>query len=97
MGRKKKFVNKTQYPDYAIERFTRCIFDDVLAFFATEEGQREYEAWEAEQQKIVELNRNKKRAASTAALVVYWGFFFLGPRGLDSGRISQPLAKYVCS
>ena len=49
MGRKKKFVNKTHYPDWAIERFTRCIFDDVLAFFATEEGQREYAAWEAEQ------------------------------------------------
>ena len=49
MGRKKKFVNKTHYPDWVIERFTRCIFDDVLAFFTTEEGQREYEAWEAEQ------------------------------------------------
>lgn len=48
MGRKHKFVNKTHYPDWAIERFTRSIFDDVLAFFATEEGQREYEAWEKE-------------------------------------------------
>ena len=92
MGRKHKFVNKTHYPDWAIERFTRCIFDDVLAFFATEEGQREYEAWEAEQAAL----KDKKRAATTkvvAALVVYWGFFFLGPRGFDSGRISQPLAK----
>lgn len=94
MGRKHKFVNKTHYPDWAIERFTRCIFDDVLAFFATEEGQAEYEAWEREQAEL----KNKKRAAlDGAALVVYWGFFFLGPRGLDSGRISQPLAKYVCS
>ena len=49
MGRKKKFVNKTHYPDWAIERFTRCIFEDVLAFFSTEEGLREYAAWEAEQ------------------------------------------------
>ena len=91
MGRKHKFVNKTHYPDWAIERFTRCIFDDVLAFFATEEGQAEYEAWEKEQ---AQIKQNKKRAAlDGAALVVYWGFFFLGPRGLDSGRISQPLAK----
>lgn len=133
MGRKHKFVNKTHYPDWAIERFTRCIFDDVLAFFATEEGQREcalweeeqarikasscpskskrsaafgasnasceqeqaeYEAWEREQAEL----KNKKRAAlDGAALVVYWGFFFLGPRGFDSGRISQPLGKYSCS
>ena len=66
MGRKHKFVNKTHYPDWAIERFTRCIFDDVLAFFATEEGQREYEAWEREQTEL-----KKKRAASTAALVLF--------------------------
>ena len=66
MGRKHKFVNKTHYPDWAIERFTRCIFDDVLAFFATEEGQAEYEAWEREQAEL-----KKKRAASTAALVLF--------------------------
>ena len=36
----------------------------------------------------------KMRAADSAALVVYFSFFFpLGPRGLDSGRIFQPLAK----
>ena len=36
----------------------------------------------------------KTRAANTAALVVYFSFFFpLGPRGLDSGRIFQPFAK----
>ena len=67
MGRKHKFVNKTHYPDWAIERFTRCIFDDVLAFFATEEGQAEYEAWEREQAEL----KNKKRAASKAALVLF--------------------------
>ena len=93
MGRKHKFVNKTHYPDWAIERFTRCIFDDVLAFFATEEGQKEYEEWEAEQARQAELNRTKKRAANTAALSVYLAFFLRGPLGFDSGRISQPLAK----
>lgn len=62
-------------------------------FFATEEGQREYAAWEAEQ---AELNK-KKRAASKAALVCYTGFFFLGPRGLEVGSIGAPFGKYVCS
>ena len=60
MGRKHKFVNKTHYPDWAIERLTRSIYDDVLAFFATEEGQAEYEAWEREQAEL-----KKKRAAAT--------------------------------
>ena len=32
MGRKHKFVNKTHYSDWAIERLTRSIYDDVLAF-----------------------------------------------------------------
>ena len=92
MGRKHKFVNKTHYPDWAIERFTRCIFDDVLAFFATEEGQAEYEAWEKEQE---ELKRQKKAAATkvAAASFCYQAFFLRGPLGFDSGRISQPLAK----
>lgn len=65
MGRKKKFVNKTHYPDWVIERFTRCIFDDVLAFFATEEGQREYEAWEAEQKAQKERQRAAAKSEAT--------------------------------
>ena len=73
MGRKHKFVNKTHYPDWAIERLTRSIYDDVLAFFATEEGQAEYEAWEREQAEL-----KKKRAAATkvvAALSFIWFFW----------------------
>ena len=96
MGRKHKFVNKTHYPDWAIERFTRCIFDDVLAFFATEEGQREYEQWEAEQAAL----KDKKRAATTkvvAALVRYLAFFLRGPLGLELGKIGAPFGKYSCS
>ena len=38
MGRKHKFVNKTHDPDWAIERFTRSIFDDVLAFLRQRKG-----------------------------------------------------------
>lgn len=49
MGRKKKFVNKTPYPDWAIERFVRCIYDDVVAAFQDPKIQREYKEWETEQ------------------------------------------------
>ena len=96
MGRKHKFVNKTHYPDWAIERFTRSIFDDVLAFLATEEGQAEYEAGEKEQAAL----KDKKRAAATkvaAAHSLYWAFFLRGPLGLDSGLIGAPFGKYSCS
>ena len=97
MGRKKKLINNTNIPQYAIERFARCVFDDIRAAYADEEIQKEFAEWQAEQaakKAELKLHTKKERAANTAALVVYFSFFFpLGPRGLDSGRIFQPLAK----
>ena len=100
MGRRKKLINNTNIPQYAIGRFARCVFDDIRAAYADEEIQKEFALWQAEQaaKKVeLKLHKTKTRAASTAALVVYISFFFLGPRGLDSGRMGTPLAKYVCS
>ena len=95
MARKKKLINNTNIPQYAIERFARCLFDDMRAAYEDEEIQKEFAEWQAEQAtKKAELKLHKKtRAANTAALVVYLGFFFFGPRGFESGRIVQPFAK----
>lgn len=74
----------------------RCMFDDIRDAYEDEEIRKEFAEWQAEQAaKKAELKLHKKaRAADTAALVVYFCFFFpLGPRGLDSGRIFQPFAK----
>ena len=49
MGRKKKLINNTNIPQYAIERFARCVFDDIRAAYADEEIQKEFAAWQAEQ------------------------------------------------
>ena len=99
MSRKKKLVNNTNIPQYAIERFARCVFDDIRADYANEEIQKEFAIWQAEQAaRKAELKLHKKaRAASTAALVFYFSFFFRGPRGFDSGRMGTPFGKYVCS
>ena len=73
MGRKKKLVNNTDIPQYAIERFARCVFDDIRAAYADEEIQREFAAWQAEQaakKAELKLHTTKKRAASTAALFI---------------------------
>ena len=64
MGRKKKIVNKTNVPQYAVERFARCVFDDIRADYAKPEVQAEFQLWLAER----EANK-KTRAAKTAALV----------------------------
>ena len=50
LGRKKKPVNNSDYPDHAIERVARCILPDILAYFESEEGQKEFEAWKALQE-----------------------------------------------
>ena len=72
MGRKKKLINNTDIPQYAIERFARCVFDDIRAAYENEEIQKEFAEWQAEQAaKKAELKLHKKaRAASTAALFV---------------------------
>ena len=45
MARKKKLVNKTNIPEYEIEKIARCLFPDILVFYNTEEGQKEFEEW----------------------------------------------------
>ena len=51
MSRKKKLINNTSFPDYAIESFARAVWPDLLAFFESEEGQREFAAWKENQEK----------------------------------------------
>ena len=50
MARKRKFVNKSEYPDHVIERLARTFYPDILASFQSEEGQRAYQKWMKEQQ-----------------------------------------------
>ena len=45
MGRKKKLVNNTNIPQYAIERFARCVFDDIRAAYEDDEIQKEFAEW----------------------------------------------------
>ena len=49
MGRKKKIVNNSIYPDHVIESIARCLLPDIIAFYETEEGQREFAQWKAAQ------------------------------------------------
>ena len=53
MGRKKKLINNSGIPQHEIEHIARCILPDILDYYETEEGQREFREWlarrEAEQ------------------------------------------------
>ena len=49
MARKKKLINNTSIPQREIEIIARCILPDILAFYESEEGQREFAEWKAQQ------------------------------------------------
>ncbi len=50
MGRRKKLVNDTNIPQHEIEKLARCFLPDILAFYESEEGQREFAVWKAQRE-----------------------------------------------
>ncbi len=42
MGRRKKLINNSDIPQHQIEAIARCILPDILAFYESKEGQREF-------------------------------------------------------
>ena len=58
LARKKKLVNKTNIPEHEIEKIARCLFPDLLAFYNSEEGQKEFEEWKKTYHKT-SVNMNK--------------------------------------
>ena len=49
MNTKKKSTNTSPYPDEVIDRLARAFYPAILACWNSEEGQREFAAWQAEQ------------------------------------------------
>ena len=58
MSRRKKLINRTDIPQYQIEAIARCIMPDILTFYESEEGQREFAEWK-------ERREAEKREAKT--------------------------------
>ena len=52
MGRRKKLINNTNIPQHTIETIARCIFPDILAYYESEEGQREFAQRKVEQERL---------------------------------------------
>ena len=59
MNKKKKSTNISPYPDEAIERLARAFYPAILACWNSEEGQREFAAWQAEQAHIATKENRK--------------------------------------
>lgn len=69
MGRRKKLINNTDIPQHQIEAIARCILPDILAFYESEEGQREFSEWkkqrEMETQKAKTESGHRKSGVSS--------------------------------
>lgn len=50
MGRRRKLINNTNIPQYKVEAIARCIMPDILAFYESEEGQKEFAEWKRQQE-----------------------------------------------
>ena len=49
MSRKRKTVNHSDLPDHVVESIARLILPDILAYYESEEGQREFAEWKKAQ------------------------------------------------
>ena len=59
MSRRKK--NNTGIPAFEIDSLARALLPAIQAYFETEEGQKEFAAWQAErQQRQLNTKLNKK-------------------------------------
>ena len=60
MRRRKKIINNTDFPLHALETVARCILPDIIASYETEEGQREFEEWKAQQETLKQQSKKPK-------------------------------------
>ena len=74
MNKKKKSTNTSPYPDEAIERLARAFYPAILACWNSEEGQREFAAWQAEQAHISGKEKQEVPAGELPALLIVCGF-----------------------
>ena len=67
MNKKKKSTNTSPYPDEIIDRLARAFYPAILACWNSEEGQREFAVWQAEQ---AHHANNEKQEVPTGELPV---------------------------
>ena len=74
LNKKKKSTNISPYPDEAIERLAWAFYPAILACWNSEEGQREFAAWQAEQAHIATKEKQEVPVGELPALLIVCGF-----------------------
>ena len=85
LNKKKKSTNISPYPDEAIERLAWAFYPAILACWNSEEGQREFAVWQAEQ---AHHGKKEKQEVSlnfthNAKLVIIDDYYFIEPPVLE--------------
>ena len=84
MNKKKKSTNTFPYPDEVIDRLARAFYPAILACWNSEEGQREFAAWQAEQAHHTPSKEKQSvpdGERSVVHIVIVRGFFRVRPQG----------------
>jgi len=55
----KKSKQLKDIPDYELETMARCLLPDILAFYESDVGQKEFTKWKNEQEQLKQ-NKEKK-------------------------------------
>ena len=77
MNKKKKSTNTSPYPDEVIDRLARAFYPAILACWNSEEGQREFAAWQAEQAHLAGKEKQEVPAGKLPAvhIILVCGFW----------------------
>ena len=74
LNKKKKSTNTSPYPDEVIDRLARAFYPAILACWNSEEGQREFAAWQAEQAHLSGKEKQSVSDGERPALLIVCGF-----------------------
>ena len=69
LNKKKKSTNTSPYPDEVIDRLARAFYPAILACWNSEEGQREFAAWQAEQAHLAGKEKQEVPAAGELPVI----------------------------
>ena len=77
LNKKKKSTNTSPYPDEVIDRLARAFYPAILACWNSEEGQREFAAWQAEQVHLAGKEKQEVPAGELPAvhIILVCGFW----------------------
>ena len=95
LNKKEKSTNTSPYPDEVIDRLARAFYPAILACWNSEEGQREFAAWQVEQAHLAGKEKQEVPAGKLPVvhIAIVCGFW----RGASySGAHPVFLYKWIC-